>query len=741
MRPRTARRPNGRRGVTLLEMLVVVALVVLMMLILASIFQAATGAMTAMRTYQELDDNLRRLDTTIRADLVGTTAKMTPPNNPEWKSGYFEYGENAPADLQGEDTDDYLAFTTRAQQGRVFTGRFYVGGVPNIGIPGGANPTPGKNISVQPVTITSDTAEVIYFLRNGNLYRRVLLVVPERRGTVAVSNVAANGVFVAGEFQPNIFGNNFNTSVSGVVPVGWYGANDISVRPNDGPDTGNPTQYTPIPNDLGDLSNRENRYARQRCSRDFYNALTNTVGSRDGILDDLNANLIPDYYPTLTSTQVTAWTSASATTAGGTPTLINDAAFTGPNGRYASTSPQDLYAFPFVFPGMYSKPEAASLDGGGNGPIGWLHALDTLTVNGVPSAQGSIFNHAPVEIGDSLPVPQSPMASNLHQYQTWFGFPTFRETASIWWVDPVYFPGATGARGGSVTGQQVHGLQTLATGSMPAGPYNPNFLPALGSMPPLGTPNAPATPFGSDGAGNPVISGGTTSTNNPFITLTSGLQVSQTTTEEQLSYVWDDDLIMTGVRSFDVKAFDYNAPLYSLAGQNPPYGADYYDLGYASTDYVRSGSNVLMTGNGTLNAQNIPLLPNGNPLFDFNQNPQGFGHEGRMPPLSTDFRVDPQRPILNSGVPNNVGDDSKGLTRIRRVWDSWSTDYTNAPAVDLFQNGSQLNASPADRPVYPSYPPPYPQPLRGIQIQIRVVDPKNEKIKVLTIRQDFSDKL
>ena len=66
-----ARRPTERRGVTLLEMLVVVALLVLMMLILASIFHAATGAMTAMRTYQELDDNLRLLDLTIRQDLAG----------------------------------------------------------------------------------------------------------------------------------------------------------------------------------------------------------------------------------------------------------------------------------------------------------------------------------------------------------------------------------------------------------------------------------------------------------------------------------------------------------------------------------------------------------------------------------------------------------------------------------------------------------------------------------------------
>jgi hypothetical protein len=78
---------------------------------------------------------------------------------------------------------------------------------------------------------------------------------------------------------------------------------------------------------------------------------------------------------------------------------------------------------------------------------------------------------------------------------------------------------------------------------------------------------------------------------------------------------------------------------------------------------------------------------------------------------------------------------------MRRVWDTWSTTYTQAPAVDVNLRGSTLQPFPLDRPIYPSYPPPYPQPLRGIQIQIRVSDAKSERVKVLTIRQDFSDKL
>ena len=203
MRP--SRRQTDRRGVTLLEMLVVVALVVLMMLILASIFQAATGAMISMRTYQELDDNLRLLDLTLRSDLAGTTAVMTPPNNPLNKTGYFEYGENAPADLQGEDTDDYLAFTVKAPEGRVFTGRIWIPDPPNS-IGAGAT-VPPNNKAVMPVTVSSQYAEVIYFLRNGNLYRRVLLVVPERRGTIAVSGVAGRASSVPGLFQPNMFNN------------------------------------------------------------------------------------------------------------------------------------------------------------------------------------------------------------------------------------------------------------------------------------------------------------------------------------------------------------------------------------------------------------------------------------------------------------------------------------------------------------------------------------------------------
>jgi prepilin-type N-terminal cleavage/methylation domain-containing protein len=727
MRP--AARTNDRsrrRGVTLLEMLVVVALVVLMMTILASIFQAATGSMIASRAYQELDDELRLLDMTIRQDLAGVTARMTPPLNPALKLGYFEYGENLPADLQGEDTDDYIAFTTKAPEGQFFTGRVWIQGA----LVGGQLTT---NQSVLPTTITSKFAEVIYFLRQGNLYRRVLLIAPERKGQLQVSDprLANPPATNTGLFSPSMFNNS---------SVSWMAVNDISARPSDSPTVmvnNNATiDQTPIPNDLGDLTNRENRYARPRFMNDYVNNFGGGAG-RDGIPDDGNGDGIPDYWPTLTAEQVIL--AASNPKGGPLSGLMNEDVFSMPGGsggykRLPTTL--DLYAFPFMYPAMYSQAEASSLDSNASPPVGLMHALDTRLIGGTTAQSGNTtgayLNHAPLEFGDSLPIPTA-----TQQRTTWWGFPTWRETASANWRDPVFSPSAPFTQ---ALGAQVHGLQIPSPAKQPGLALGTNMLPPLGSMPPLGFPtplltagetpplsypfpNALNTPFDSEGAGNILPN------TSPFATVQT-LQ-TPTTTYLNPTVVWEDDLIMTGVRSFDVKAFDYNASLYNTTGGTNAlaYNAGYYDLGYASTDYVT-------TGQGTQLITSTPTA-----LQDGNFNPQGFGHEGRMPPVVLDHRVDPQRPINNAGLFNFVGDDHAGQPRMRRVWDTWSTDYTNAPAIDINLRGSVFQPFPLDRPIYPSYPPPYPQPLRGLQIQIRVVDPRNERIKLLTIRQDFSDKL
>ena len=144
-----------------------------MMTVIVQIFQAATGALSSAQAYQELDGRLRQVDSLIRSDLRGITARMTPPLDPKDNLGYFEYIENAFADQQGEDTDDCLKFTAKAPDGKPFVGRCWPIFQDNTTSPPTYCPHPNG-----PITITSQFAEIVYFLRNGNLYRRVFLVAP-----------------------------------------------------------------------------------------------------------------------------------------------------------------------------------------------------------------------------------------------------------------------------------------------------------------------------------------------------------------------------------------------------------------------------------------------------------------------------------------------------------------------------------------------------------------------------------
>jgi hypothetical protein len=122
---------------------------------------------------------------------------------------------------------------------------------------------------------------------------------------------------------------------------------------------------------------------------------------------------------------------------------------------------------------------------------------------------------------------------------------------------------------------------------------------------------------------------------------------------------------------------------------------------------------------------------------------QGFGGEGRIPPYGNgingpgDFRFNPR---LAHGALALLDDPSLQTVRLQRVFDTWSTAYTTAP-VNSWVNNSVAQMLGKTPPLYPSYPAPYPIALRGLQIQIRVVDPSSTHVKLLTIRHDFSDKL
>jgi hypothetical protein len=719
-------------------MLVTVAVLVIMMTILVQIFQAATGAVSAAQAFQQLDDQLRRIDGIIRADLEGVTARFTPPLDPLQNLGYFEYGENEFADNQGEDSDDYIRFTAKAPAGKPFTGRFWPNFWTNTNT-GQTFGTNAANLPSFPITITSDYAEIIYFVRNGNLYRRVLLILPELQSAVLpTTNNVANYNNVATRFQPSIFGGPANNGPA----VSWQGVNDLSARPSA---TGSTTNQIVL-NTLGDLTNRENRAFMPRLGSDFLiaTAAGNNAG-QDGIPDDVNGDNIPDLYPSLY------------------PGLFNPTNLAGqlifappfaPNlntGTLALTNNPgaNSLAFPYVFPGAYSKAQALTSDA-----FGWIHAPAPFAVDATqptpnryqfdqqPFLYLQYLNHNPIDVGDNLPTPPNGLqgAPGGSDWQTWWGFPTWRETLSPNWNDPtvpVFYCQTV------LNQLQPAGLTYVGALNIPGGvavPANANLLP------PMVQPGNFTGDFSiyrqsqqsfSDGAGQ----------NSAFWTGANN--------QNMWALSWEDDLIMTGVRSFDVKAYD--AAL-----------TNYADLGWGDDlrlylPYQNAAGAVIPTTPPAIN-QTPPALawppinPQVNPITPVYPTLNTLAHEGRMPPLQNDHRLDFQNPnptYLNytqgNFVPqypqfplysSNVGDDSNGIVRLRRVWDSWSTAYSRAPAVGVGSStGGFPVGPPFSPPIYPSYPPPYPAPLRGIQIQIRVVDPTNQRIKSLTIRQDFTDKL
>tara|TARA_R110002111_G_scaffold262702_1_gene340343 strand:- start:48952 stop:50523 length:1572 start_codon:yes stop_codon:yes gene_type:complete len=196
------RADHPRDGFTLIEMIVSVALVLLMMLMFTQIFQILSAAMTTQRGISENDQRERLLTTVLQADLDNRSfqyllpysdntsfpVKPDDPRSPlfhkEDRQGYFYISENDPND----DTDDFIQFTVSrfASPKQGDTEDFYYGRATDLsGLPttGGSrlvdhpNQPEADDGRIMPDgTSQSSAAEVCYFLRGSNLYRRVMLI-------------------------------------------------------------------------------------------------------------------------------------------------------------------------------------------------------------------------------------------------------------------------------------------------------------------------------------------------------------------------------------------------------------------------------------------------------------------------------------------------------------------------------------------------------------------------------------
>jgi len=210
LRPANRPRPQSARtaGFTLVEMLVAVTLVVLMLMLFAQIFGDTVRIMREQNALAHNDQKARSVETVLRGDLArmsfrqprvkGVTG-LVPlraqwPIDPERQRGYFYISEN---DIEN-DVDDVLQFTIdgrethRAPDVANYKGRaatLDANAFSPAGPQGDLNQPDWDDGNFGNSIGESHAAEVVYFLRGGNLYRRQLLLreprVPDTTGSPA----------------------------------------------------------------------------------------------------------------------------------------------------------------------------------------------------------------------------------------------------------------------------------------------------------------------------------------------------------------------------------------------------------------------------------------------------------------------------------------------------------------------------------------------------------------------------
>jgi prepilin-type N-terminal cleavage/methylation domain-containing protein len=199
-------------GFTLVEMLVAVALVLLMMSLFAQVFQMAGESISKQRGLAENDQRSRTLQTILKADIDKRSYRWVYPfaanedvSAPESyigkRQGFFYISENNP----NNDIDDVLHFTVMSTMlARNKDRSPYYGRALNLT---GFNVTlnqPDADDAMASVNNTglSTVAEIVYFVRNGNLYRRQLLV-REPLPTFSTKSQPTNTNNNADLFDPN----------------------------------------------------------------------------------------------------------------------------------------------------------------------------------------------------------------------------------------------------------------------------------------------------------------------------------------------------------------------------------------------------------------------------------------------------------------------------------------------------------------------------------------------------------
>lgn len=188
------RNQSRSSGFTLVEMMISVTLVLLMMTMFTSIFDIATSSVSTQRGISELDQRARLLSNTIRSDVSKRTFRYVFPYRPfedptlsptpfGSRTGYVYISTNVATSGQ----DNILQFTvdSRMLQENPDTVEYF-GAAAQLGplafaadrdMIANPNQPDADDGSLTPNGVSSSpAAEITYFIRNGDLYRRVMLL-------------------------------------------------------------------------------------------------------------------------------------------------------------------------------------------------------------------------------------------------------------------------------------------------------------------------------------------------------------------------------------------------------------------------------------------------------------------------------------------------------------------------------------------------------------------------------------
>jgi type II secretory pathway component PulJ len=232
------------RGYTLVELLTATLLALVLMYAVVRIFAAVGEQVNDSRNTLDMTDRLRATKIAMQRDLAGATVRVFPPRRSEDDDGYIEIIEgplgtvvlgtrvlpgdvarntddpaNVILDTTVGDMDDVLLMTVRSRTAP-FIGRYGT------------------------TTLESHEAEIAWFVRGRTLYRRVLLIAPQ---TLSALDANGNGVI--------------DSSPQELNGAAFHALYDISARPEFDNTTGAFLGW--VPNTLGDLAKRENRYAHR----------------------------------------------------------------------------------------------------------------------------------------------------------------------------------------------------------------------------------------------------------------------------------------------------------------------------------------------------------------------------------------------------------------------------------------------------------------------------------------------